>query len=205
MRLWRYHPDRNQGNADANKKYLEINRAYEVLSDQTKRVTYDNFGEDGLFDLQNKAKPKGGDYRTGIDITLEELYKGAHKVFSFRRGELCKTCKGTGDAKATLSKCTLCGGKGNIERRIKVNGLGKMLVVKCKKCEGKGKSNVEICPVCKGQKITIEPRDLRFDVEPGRELWQKQFFKGESEQGVQFYPGDVILTLGMRPHPRFRR
>lgn len=57
-----------------------------MLSDSTKRVTYDNFGEEGLFDLQNRAKPKGGDYRTGIDVTLEDLYNGAEKVFGFRRG-----------------------------------------------------------------------------------------------------------------------
>lgn len=56
-----------------------------------------------------------------------------------------------------------------------------------------------------GRKITVEHRDLIVHIEPGRELSKKQFFKGESEQGVQFYPGDVILTFVMKPHAKFRR
>lgn len=64
--------------------------------------------------MQNRAKPKGGDYRTGMDVTLEDLYNGAEKVFGFRRGELCKTCKGTGDARATLSTCSKCNGSGHL-------------------------------------------------------------------------------------------
>ena len=38
-----YHPDKNKS-ADAEKKFKEINEAYEVLSDSKKRQTYDQFG-----------------------------------------------------------------------------------------------------------------------------------------------------------------
>ncbi|KZV44153.1 hypothetical protein F511_26432 [Dorcoceras hygrometricum] len=44
----KYHPDKNQGNEEANKKFAEINNAYEVLSDGEKRDIYDKYGEDGL-------------------------------------------------------------------------------------------------------------------------------------------------------------
>ena len=39
-----YHPDLHPGDEEAEKKFKEINEAYEVLSDDKKRSTYDNFG-----------------------------------------------------------------------------------------------------------------------------------------------------------------
>jgi molecular chaperone DnaJ len=39
-----YHPDRNGGDKGAEKKFKEINEAYSVLSDDSKRQKYDMFG-----------------------------------------------------------------------------------------------------------------------------------------------------------------
>lgn len=40
----KYHPDKNKGDKEAEQKFKEMNEAYEVLSDQQKRSTYDQFG-----------------------------------------------------------------------------------------------------------------------------------------------------------------
>lgn len=40
----KYHPDRNKGDAAAEKKFKEINEAYQVLGDEEKKKNYDTFG-----------------------------------------------------------------------------------------------------------------------------------------------------------------
>src|ERR1700722_13437 len=44
----KYHPDKNPGDAAAEKKFKEISEAYEVLSDDKKRQIYDQYGADAL-------------------------------------------------------------------------------------------------------------------------------------------------------------
>ena len=41
------HPDVNKA-PDAEEKFKELGKAYEILSDDEKRATYDRYGEDGL-------------------------------------------------------------------------------------------------------------------------------------------------------------
>ena len=40
----KFHPDRNKNDTGAEKKFKEVKEAYEVLSDGSKRETYDRLG-----------------------------------------------------------------------------------------------------------------------------------------------------------------
>ena len=58
----RHHPDRNAGNAEAERRFKEIQEAYDVLGEPKKRQKYDQLRKDGA----------GG----GGGVNLEDLFGG---------------------------------------------------------------------------------------------------------------------------------
>ena len=67
----KYHPDRNAGDkAGAEKKFKEVRKAYDVISDQQKRAAYDQFGHAGVG--QNGQGFGGGTHL--VELEALEIY-----------------------------------------------------------------------------------------------------------------------------------
>lgn len=76
----RYHPDRNPGDAEAEKNFREISAAYDVLKDPQKRAAYDRFGHDAFEQAtRGGAGPQAGhadfgDFASTVSDLFEEFF-----------------------------------------------------------------------------------------------------------------------------------
>lgn len=70
------------GDDEAEIKYYEVVKAYDVLSDQNKRQVYDIYGMEGLKDSSRINRRKGPDSNFGVAVDLEDLYIGTEKAMT---------------------------------------------------------------------------------------------------------------------------
>uniref|UniRef100_A0A7N6AWT4 DnaJ homolog subfamily C member 10 n=1 Tax=Anabas testudineus TaxID=64144 RepID=A0A7N6AWT4_ANATE len=67
------HPDKNPGDPSAHDKFLQVNRAYEVLKDEDLRKKYDKYGEKGLDEQQGGRYESWNYYRYDFGIYDDDL------------------------------------------------------------------------------------------------------------------------------------
>ena len=82
----KWHPDRNNGSKESEKKFKEICAAYEVLSDPDKRKVYDKYGESGLDGevppgFSGQPRPPGYGFHAGNAEDIFKSFFGTSNVF----------------------------------------------------------------------------------------------------------------------------
>lgn len=149
----KYHPDRNQGNKEAEEMFKKVSRAYEVLSDPQKRATYDQYGA-AAFENGGMGGAGGmGGFRNAEDI-FREFFGGngggMGGIFGsmFGGGNASEPDNSGSDMQIRI-ELTLEEAATGVEKTIKYKRHGR-----CPECGGSGAekgSSTKTCPTCKGQ------------------------------------------------------
>lgn len=102
----KYHPDRNQGNKEAEAKFKEMTEAYDVLRDEQKRAAYDQYGhgafEGGMGGGAGAGGFGGGGFSDFGDI-FEEVFGRGFGGFGGQRGGRQSQAQGGADLRYDIS------------------------------------------------------------------------------------------------------
>ena len=187
-----HHPDRG-GDGE---KIKEINAAYEVLSDPSKRNMYDKYGLDGVSEDNTNmyrrsaatAKPrKGPNINYPLRASLEDLYNGKTKKLAINRKVII------GDTQ----QCDTCNGSGIVGSEDRK--LANMFVFQgqkiCSNCEGHGET----------AQTKSERKVIEVHIDKGMTNNQKIRFRNMADEFPNQETGDVNIIIEEKKHPMFTR
>ena len=142
---------------DASTRFRDVAEAYEVLSDPTRRATYDRFGKAGLRrggfesaftdfgsiadvfasffgeDLfgggagQRERAQRGGDVQTVVEIELEEAFSGTTLSAPMEVAEPCERCDARGAEPGTGARACSTCGGAGVVRSVSQNIFGQFV------------------------------------------------------------------------------
>jgi molecular chaperone DnaJ len=220
----KYHPDRNAGDKEAERKFKECAEAYEVLRDSEKRNLYDRFGHAGL----NNAG--GGHPFASAEDIFSHFSDIFGDMFGFSMGGVASRAnrprQGTslryslklsfrqaakGDnIKITIPRrenCPDCGGSGakpgtSPEVCSDCGGTGQMirrqgffqLAAPCARCHGKGQTIAQPCASCVGHGQIDQTRELSVKIPAGVDTGARLRLRGEGEAGINGGPSGDLYV-----------
>lgn len=172
----KYHPDVNPGDSKAEERFKEVNRAFEVLSDQQKREVYDELGEDAEkigFDPEKAQAyrqwaaggPRGAGGKGGMGA--EDLGFAGGAPFDFDFGDLFNFGSGRPSARAPRAGADVVTNmRISFERAVK-GGEEQVRLSKpksCGACSGRGTTGApKACLACGGSgRLDMSQGHLNF-------------------------------------------
>ncbi|CAA0827131.1 gametophytic factor 2 [Striga hermonthica] len=225
------HPDTNKDDPEAERKFQEVQKAYEVLKDDEKRQQYDQLGHEAFeragngegsgfdpfgagfnpfqdifrnADIFNIFRGVGGeDVKVSLELSFMEAVQGCTKTLSILTDLACDACGGTGVPPGTRPEtCKRCKGSGMI---VSQNGPFTYQST-CPSCGGEGKTVSSFCKSCKGKRVVRGAKTVKLNVVAGvdnNEIIKIPRSGGADPDGNQ--PGDLIVLIKVREDPVFRR
>ena len=229
----KYHPDRNNGAADAEAKFKEVTEAYSVLTDNDKRGRYDKFGHAGL--QGGGGVDFGGDIFSHFQDLFSDFFGGfgGFGGQQRRRGpargrdlrveqqldleEAVLGCKKEIDITSPVA-CSSCDGSGAADGKMRscetCGGRGQvstargfvMFTQACPSCQGQGQMVDEPCETCEGVGWEEKARTVTVTFPPGIDTGHRLRVAGQGMAGARGGPpGHLYVDVQVRVHDRFER
>ena len=226
----KHHPDRNKGDASAEEKFKELSEAYEVLSDSSKRQTYDQFGHEGMdsrfgggggftgggsfndifgdvfgdiFGGGRQQSRRGSDLEYQIELSLEDAVAGKEVKLKIPVNINCHDCNGTGAKNGTAFRtCPQCNGTGQVRMSQGFFSVQQT----CPTCSGRGQIIEQSCATCSGTGKIKKTKNLSVNIPSGVDTGDQIRLSGEGEGGGPgAQPGDLYVSVRVKPHKIFQR
>lgn len=166
------------------------------------------FGGMGGRSRRSRTTPRrGADLGQKVALSFEEAVFGVEREVEFTRDETCSTCRGSGAEPGTSrSRCTNCGGKGEV-RQVRQTFLGSMVqVATCPTCNGTGEVIATPCHTCRGKGLERKTVKKVVPIPAGVDNGTQIRLAGEGQPGEYGGPnGNFYLEVQVKPHKYFRR
>lgn len=230
-----YHPDKNQGKSEAEKKdaeekFKEISEAYSVLSDEKSKSEYDNpmsgfkfngFGGASFEDIMSSFDPFGGFGFGGFGNNAEKQTKGQSMriAVGLTLEEMYEGVKKTVKYNRN-GKCTHCNGTGKKsdtreEMCTTCGGTGRVIsqrggwqqISTCPHCQGKGSKLINPCSHCHGSGLAQESHQVELNIPKGVTEGFSFTIRGEGCYSEQGkgVNGDLIVLIKEKDHELYIR
>jgi len=144
----------------------------------------------------------GADLEAALEINLLDAIRGASTQIGIDRPEVCNTCGGSGNDKASETVCPECKGSGHVQM-----GRGPMSFARtCPRCGGAGRVGTRACPTCNGRGQTVHRERLNVHIPAGVDTGSRVRVAGKGAPGLGGAPpGDLYIVVRVRPHPLLER